>query len=121
MRAGGRLRADRAIATSRRLIRSPRKTWRLPLENVPSAHISARALQLIASIPFGAAEAAMFLHGFTRRVLARLDERTCSPERSRCAWRWLAAWGLMGMPHAALALNSISSPTAGAVAHRKRG
>jgi hypothetical protein len=21
------------------------------------------------------------------------DERPCSPERSRCAWRWLGAWG----------------------------
>jgi hypothetical protein len=31
-----------------------------------------RALQLLASTPFGATEAAMFLHGFTRRVLARL-------------------------------------------------
>jgi len=31
-----------------------------------------RALQLLAGIPFGATEAAMFLHGFTRGVLARL-------------------------------------------------
>jgi hypothetical protein len=30
------------------------------------------ALQLLADTPFGATEAAMFLHGFTRRVLARL-------------------------------------------------
>jgi hypothetical protein len=31
-----------------------------------------RALQLLAGTPFGATEAAMFLHGFTRRVLASL-------------------------------------------------
>jgi hypothetical protein len=31
-----------------------------------------RALRLLADTPFGATEAAMFLHGFTRRVLARL-------------------------------------------------
>jgi hypothetical protein len=31
-----------------------------------------RALLLLAGIPFGATEAAMFLHGFTRRVLASL-------------------------------------------------
>jgi hypothetical protein len=41
MRAGGCLRADGAIATSWRLIRSSRKTWRLPLENVFSARNSA--------------------------------------------------------------------------------
>ena len=31
-----------------------------------------RALQLLASSPFGASEAVMFAHGFTRRTLAGL-------------------------------------------------
>jgi hypothetical protein len=31
-----------------------------------------RALQLLASIPFGAAEATMHAHGFTRQTLVRL-------------------------------------------------
>jgi hypothetical protein len=31
-----------------------------------------RALQLLASSPFGASEAVMFAHGFTRRMLAGL-------------------------------------------------
>jgi hypothetical protein len=31
-----------------------------------------RALQLLAGTPFGATEATMFVHGFTRRALARL-------------------------------------------------
>jgi hypothetical protein len=42
------------------------------LENVILAPNSARALQLLAGIPFGATEAAMFLNGFERQTLVRL-------------------------------------------------
>jgi hypothetical protein len=41
-----------------------------------------RALQLLASTPFGATEAIMLVHGFTRRMLARLVRTGLAAVRS---------------------------------------
>jgi hypothetical protein len=71
MRADGRLRANRAIATCWRSNWVPQEDGDSPSKR-PLGAEQRRALQLLAGTPFGAAEAAMFLHGFTRRVLARL-------------------------------------------------
>jgi hypothetical protein len=70
MQASGRLRADRSIATSWRPIRPPGRC-RLLIENVASAQSSAGHSNC-AGFPFGATEAAMSLHGFTRPILVRL-------------------------------------------------
>jgi hypothetical protein len=49
----------------------PQKMAALPRKRYRGAE-QLRALQFLAGTPFGATEAAMFLHGFTRRVLTRL-------------------------------------------------
>jgi hypothetical protein len=43
-----------------------------PRKRRPLGPEQRRALQLLASIPFGATEAAMFVNGFTRKMLVRL-------------------------------------------------
>jgi hypothetical protein len=71
MRGGWRLRADRIIATSWRLIRSPRKMPAPPRKHRLGAH-QRRALQFLAGTPFGATEASMFANGFARKTLVSL-------------------------------------------------
>jgi hypothetical protein len=44
----------------------------VPRRKRPIGPEQRRALQLLAGTPFGATEAAMFLHGFTRKTLASL-------------------------------------------------
>jgi hypothetical protein len=71
MRACGRLNADRAIATSLRPVRSPRKMPAPPRKYRLGAE-QRRALQLLAATPFGATEATMSASGFARKTLVSL-------------------------------------------------